>query len=118
MDWQTLFEWIDLLRLMFLGETGLLRSTFFEIIGQTLFKHTGLLRQIGLLGYTLLEQTLPSQTLAGSDRDLWETALTSLEELHAVANDSEAAGTEETGLDTVEKDNGGKSKLFSLKDIL
>ena len=53
--------------------------------------------------------------LAGSDRDLWESALTSLEKLHAVANDNEA-GTEETGLDTVEKDNGGKSKLLNLKD--
>ena len=50
--------------------------------------------------------------MAGLDRDLWEKALTSLEELHTVANDSEAAGTEETG----EKDNGGKSKLFNLKD--
>ena len=79
---------------------------------QKLFKHTGLLGRIGLLGYTLLEQILPSQTLAGLDRDLWEKALTSLEELHTVANDSEAAGTEETG----EKDNGGKSKLFNLKD--
>ena len=66
-----------------------------------MFKHTGLLGQIGLLGYTLLEQTLPSQTLAGSNRDLWERALTSLEELHAVANNE--AGTEETGLDTVKK---------------
>ena len=37
-----------------------------------------------------------------------------MEKLHAVANDSEA-GTEETGLDTVE-DNGGKSELFNLKD--
>ena len=53
--------------------------------------------------------------LARLDRDLWERALPSLEELHAVANDNEA-GTEETGLDTVEKDNGGKSKLFNLKD--
>ena len=53
--------------------------------------------------------------LAGSDRDLWESALKSLEKLHAVANDNEA-GTEETGLDTVEKDNGGKSKLLNLKD--
>ena len=41
---------------------------------------------------------------AGSDRDLWERALTSLEELYALANDNEA-GTEETGLDIVEKDN-------------
>ena len=41
-------------------------------------------------------------------------ALTSLEKLNAVANDSEA-GTEETGLDTVEEDNGGNSKLFNLK---
>ena len=53
--------------------------------------------------------------LARLDRDLWERALPSLEELHAVANDNEA-GTEEAGLDTVEKDNGGKSKLFNLKD--
>ena len=44
-----------------------------------------------------------------------KTALTSLEELNAAANDSKA-GTEETGLDTVEKDNWGKSKLFNLKD--
>ena len=103
---------------MFLGQTGLLKQKCFRIIGllgQTLFKHTGLLGQKGLLGYTLLEQTLPSQTLAGSDRDLWKTALTSLEELNAVANDNKA-GTEETGLDTVEKDNWGKSKLFNLKD--
>ena len=58
---------------MFLGQTGLLRQKFFEIIGligRTLFKHTGLLGQIGLLGYALLEQTVPSQMLAGSDRDL------------------------------------------------
>ena len=55
--------------------------------------------------------------MAGSDRDLWEGALASLEKLHAVANDKEA-GTEETGLDTVEEDNGGKSKLFDLKDKL
>ena len=53
--------------------------------------------------------------MAGSDRDLWERALTLLKELHAVANDNEV-GTEETGLDTVEKGNGGKSKLFNLKD--
>ena len=87
---------------------------FFEIIGLlgwTLFKHTDLLGRIGLLGYTLLEQTLPSQALAGSGRDLWDRALTSLEELHAVANDNEA-GTEETGLDTVQKDNGGKSSCL------
>ena len=32
-----------------------------------------------------------------------------------VANDNEA-GTEATGLDTVKKDTGGKSKLFDLKD--
>ena len=37
---------------MFLGQTGLLRQKFFEIIGllgRTLFKHTGLLVRIGLL---------------------------------------------------------------------
>ena len=64
---------MDLLESMFLGQTGLLKEKCFRIIGllgQTLFKHTGLLGQKGLLGYTLLEQTLPSQTLAGSDRDL------------------------------------------------
>ena len=49
--------------------------------------------------------------LARLDRDLWERALPSLEELHAVANDNEA-GTEETGLDTVQKDNGGKSSCL------
>ena len=38
-----------------------------------------------------------------------------MEKLYAVANDNEA-GTEKTGLDTVEEDNGGKSKLFHLKD--
>ena len=38
-----------------------------------------------------------------------------MEELHAVKNYNEA-GTEETGLDTVEKDNARKSKLFNLKD--
>ena len=53
--------------------------------------------------------------LAGSNRDIWERAITSLEKLHAVANDNKA-GTEETGLVTVEKNNGGKSKLFNLKD--
>ena len=37
------------------------------------------------------------------------------EKKHVVSNDNEA-GTEETGLDTVEKDNRGKSKLFNLKD--
>ena len=46
--------------------------------------------------------------LAGSNRDIWERAITSLEELHAVANDNKA-GTEETGLVTVEKQ-------FNLKD--
>ena len=75
------------------------------LLGRILLKHTGWLGRIGLLGYTLLEQTLPSQKLAGSDRDLWERALTSLEELHAVANNNET-GTEETGLDTVEKITG------------
>ena len=55
--------------------------------------------------------------LAESDRDLLETALTSMEELHAVANDNEA-GTEETGLDTVEKDDGGKPELFNLKNAV
>ena len=53
--------------------------------------------------------------MTGSDRDLWERTLTSLEELHAVANNNKA-GTEEIGLDTVEKDKSGKSKLFNLKD--
>ena len=53
--------------------------------------------------------------LARSDRDLSERALTSLEKLHAVANDNEVV-TKETGLDTVEEDNRGKSKLFNLKD--
>ena len=53
--------------------------------------------------------------MVGSERDLWEKALTQLEDLHAVANDNEA-GTEGTGLDTVEKDRGGKSKLFNLKE--
>ena len=38
-----------------------------------------------------------------------------MEELHAVKNYNEA-GTEETGLDIVEKDNARKSKLFNLKD--
>ena len=38
-----------------------------------------------------------------------------MDELHAEAKDNEAE-TEETGLDTVEKENGGKSKLFNLKD--
>ena len=55
--------------------------------------------------------------LAESDRDFRETALTSMEELHAVANDNEA-GTEKTGLDTVEKDDGGKPELFNLKDTV
>ena len=92
--WQTLLEQKDLMKLMFLGQTGLLRLKFFEIIGllgQTLFKHAVLVGQIGLIGQTLLEQTLPLQMLTGSDRDLWERALTSLEKLHAVANDNEAA---------------------------
>ena len=54
----TLLERIDLPELMVHGQTGLLRQTFFEIIGlleRTLLKHTGLLGWIGLLGYTLLE---------------------------------------------------------------
>ena len=39
-----------------------------------------------------------------------------MEDLHAVANDNEEeAEMEVTGLDTVEKDYGGKSKLFNLK---
>ena len=53
--------------------------------------------------------------MVGSERDLWEKALTQLEDLHAVANDNEA-GTEGTGLDTGEKDRGGKSKLFNSKE--
>ena len=51
--WQTLLERIDLLKVMFPGQTGLLRLKFFKIIdllGRTIFKHTGLLGQIGLLG--------------------------------------------------------------------
>ena len=50
--WQTLLEWIDLLELMFLGQTGLLRQTLFGIIGLlewTLFKHTGSQGRIGVL---------------------------------------------------------------------
>ena len=42
------------------------------------------------MGNTLLEQALPSQILAGSDRDLCERALSSRGELHVVANDNEA----------------------------
>ena len=38
-----------------------------------------------------------------SERDLWGRALIQLEDLHVTANDNEA-GTEQTGLDTVEKD--------------
>ena len=53
--------------------------------------------------------------MGGSDRDLWERALTSLEELQALASHNEA-GAGETGLATVEKDNEGKSNLFNLKD--
>ena len=49
--------------------------------------------------------------MAGSDRDLWERALTSLEKLYAVVNDNKA-GTEETDLDTVEKNNGEKLKCL------
>ena len=45
---------------------------------------------------------MPSQTLVGSERNLWERVVTQLEDLHAIANDNEA-GTEEAGLDTVEK---------------
>ena len=48
---------------------------------------------------------MPSQTLVGSERNLWERIVTQLEDLHAVVNDNEA-GTEETGLDTVEKIEG------------
>ena len=48
-------------------------------------------------------------TFAGLDRDLSERALTLLEKPYAVANDNEA-GTEETGLDTVEEDKEGKSQ--------
>ena len=46
--------------------------------------------------------------LTGSDRGLWERALISLEELHAVTNDNEE-GIEEASFDAVEKNNGGKS---------
>ena len=53
--------------------------------------------------------------MAVSERDLWERAVTYLGELYAVANDGEA-GIEETGLDILEKDKRGKSKLFHLKD--
>ena len=47
--------------------------------------------------------------MAGLDRDLSERALTSLEKPYAVTNDNKA-GTEETGLDTVEEDKEGKSQ--------
>ena len=57
---------------------------------------------------------MSSYTLVGSWRDLQERALTQLEELHAVANDIEE-GTEETGLDTVEKVRGGKSNCLIKK---
>ena len=40
------------------------------LLGRTMLKHTGLLGRIGLLGKKLLEQTVPSKRLAGSDRDL------------------------------------------------
>ena len=53
--------------------------------------------------------------MARSDKYLWEKTLTQLEDLNAVANDNEE-GTEETGLDTVERDRGGKSKLLNLKN--
>ena len=82
-----------------------------------MLKHTCLLGRIGLLGLTLLEARVPSQTLVGSERDLWERALAYQEDLHAVANDNER-GAKETGLDTVEKDRGGKSELFNLKDTV
>ena len=59
----------------------------------------------------MLEQTGLSQTLAGSDRDLWERALTWLEKLHPVVNYNEA-GTEETGLDTEEQDNRENQSCF------
>ena len=81
------------------------------LLGQTLLKHTGLLGRIGLPGQTLLELTVPSQTLVGSERDLWERALTQLEGLHAVANYNKT-GTEETGLDTAEKDRGGSQSCL------
>ena len=70
------------------------------MLGQTLLKHTYLLGQIGLLGKALLEQTVSSQVLVGSERGLWKRALTQLEDLHAVVDVTEA-GTEETGLDAV-----------------
>ena len=57
---------------------------------------------------------MSSYTLVGSWRDLQERALTQLEELHTVANDIEE-GTEETGLDTVEKVRGGKSNCLIKK---
>ena len=82
-----------------------------------MLKHTCLLGRIGLLGLTLLEPTVPSKTLVGSERDLWERALAYQEDLHAVANDNKR-GTKERGLDTVEKDRGGKSELFNLKDTV
>ena len=50
------------------------------LLGRTLFNHTGLLGRICLLGYTLLEQKLPSQTLGRIRlRFMRERALTSLE---------------------------------------
>ena len=54
-----------------------------------MLKHAGLLRQIGLLGQTLLKQTVSLQALVVLERDLWERALTQLENLHEVANDNE-----------------------------
>ena len=60
-----------------------------------------------------IDITWTNSTSTDVDKDLWERTLTSLEELHAVVNDKEA-GTKETGLDTAEKDNEGKSKLFNL----
>ena len=63
--------------------------------------------------FARIDITWTNSTITDVDKDLWERALTSLEELHAVVNDKEA-GTEETGLDTVKEDNGGESKLFNL----
>ena len=67
-----LLEQIDLLKLMFLRQTGLFRLKFLEIVGvlrRTLLEHTSSLQRIGLLEWTSLKQTVPSQTLAGSERE-------------------------------------------------
>ena len=68
--------------------------------------------------FTMIDITWTNSTITDVDRirqRFMRKSTNITEKKHVVSNDNEA-GTEETGLDTVEKDNRGKSKLFNLKD--